>query len=100
MFWAVVDICSPIRYETVTYRIVNHRMRNYATSTFRIYVVLLTLGMVLAAPAAGAGPWKPHIRQAASYAAGRAGGISFGVRTDRGLRGVGVERTVPSASVL
>ena len=36
----------------------------------------------------------------ASYAATRAGGISFGVRTERRLRGVGVERAVPSASVL
>jgi Beta-lactamase enzyme family len=54
-------------------------------------VVLVTLAC---------GAWTPHIREAASYAAGRAGGISFGVRTDRGLRGVDVRRTVPSASVL
>ncbi len=60
-------------------------------------MTVLTVGS-LAAPAAHA--WKPRIRQAASYAATRAGGISFGVRTDRGLRGVGVRRTVPSASVL
>ena len=69
----------------------NHRTSNYATSAFRIYVVLLTLVL---------GAWTPHIRQAASYASSRAGGISFGVRTDRGLRGVAVGRTVPSASVL
>jgi hypothetical protein len=72
-------------------------MSNYATPTFRIYVVLLTLGLF--APAA-ANAWNPHIREAASYASARAGGISFGVRTERGLRGVGVERVVPSASVL
>jgi beta-lactamase family protein len=77
--------------------IVKHRPSNYATATFRIYVALLTLGL-LAAP--GAHAWKPHVRQAASYAATRAGGISFGVRTERGLRGVGVERAVPSASVV
>jgi Beta-lactamase enzyme family len=70
---------------------VKHISRIYATPAFRIYVLLLTL--LCAA-------WTPHIRQAKSYAATRAGGISFGVRTDRGLRGVGVERTVPSASVL
>lgn len=63
----------------------------YATQAFRIYVVLLTV--VCAA-------WTPHIRQARSYAATRAGGISFGVRTERGLRGVDMGRTVPSASVL
>ena len=45
-------------------------------------------------------PWRPHVRAAAAYAAGRAGGISFGVRTAHGLRGIGVERTVPSASVV
>jgi Beta-lactamase enzyme family len=54
-------------------------------------VVLLTLAF---------GAWKPHVREAASYASTRAGEISFGVRTGHGLRGVGVERTVPSASVL
>ena len=75
-----------------------HSVRIYATYSFRIYVVLLTFG--LPATAEAAHTWKPHIRAAASYAATRAGGISFGVRTDRGLRGVRVERTVPSASVL
>ena len=74
-------------------------MSIYATSAFRIYVALVTLAICgLLAPAANA--WKPHIREAASYAATRAGGISFGVRTDRRLRGVGVTRTVPSASVV
>jgi hypothetical protein len=76
---------------------VKHRLSNYATSAFRIYVVLLTLGLFVPAAAAA---WKPHIREAASYASARAGGISFGVRTERGLRGVGVERVVPSASVV
>ena len=60
-------------------------------------MALLTVGL-LTAPAAQA--WKPHIRQASAYAATRAGGISFGVRTERRLRGVGVRRTVPSASAL
>ena len=54
--------------------------------------------MVLLALVSGA--WTPHIRRAASYASTRAGAISFGVRTDRGLRGVGAQRVVPSASVV
>jgi hypothetical protein len=70
---------------------VKHRSGKYATQTFRIYVVLLTLVF---------GAWKPHVREAASYASTRAGGISFGVRTGHGLRGVDVRRVVPSASVL
>jgi hypothetical protein len=68
-----------------------HTPRHYATHALRIYVVLLTLVL---------GAWTPHIRDAASYASTRAGGISFGVRTAHGLRGVDVQRTVPSASVL
>jgi hypothetical protein len=68
-----------------------HRSGIYATHSFRIYVLLVTL--VLAA-------WTPHIRDATSYASKRAGGISFGVRTAHGLHGVAVQRTVPSASVL
>jgi beta-lactamase family protein len=66
-------------------------------------VLLLTLAVV-GAPAASAStplwPWRAHVREAAAYAATRAGEVSFGVRTSRGLRGVGVERTVPSASVV
>ena len=60
------------------------------------------LALAGAPPAAG-GPahaWRPHIRAAAKYASKRAGGISFGVRTEHRLRGVGLQRTVPSASVL
>ena len=45
-------------------------------------------------------PWRAHVRDAAEYAADRAGSVSFGVRTRDGLRGIGVERTVPSASVV
>ena len=62
-------------------------------------MALLTLALVCAAPAQ-ARPWKPHIRVARQYAESRAGQISFGVRTNRGLRGVGVRRAVPSASVV
>jgi len=63
-------------------------------------VALLTVSLVLAPPASALRPWRPHIRDAAHYAASRAGSVSFGVRTRHGLRGVGVERTVPSASVV
>jgi len=66
-------------------------------------VALLTVALgtgAAAAPAAALKPWRAHIRSAADYAATRAGGVSFGVRTKHGLRGVAVERTVPSASVL
>ena len=66
-------------------------------------MALLTVALatgVAAAPAAAFKPWRAHIRSAADYAATRSGGVSFGVRTRHGLRGVAVERTVPSASVL
>jgi hypothetical protein len=59
--------------------------------SFRIYVLVLTVLL---------GAWTPHSREAASYASTRAGGISFGVRTEHRLRGIGLQRTVPSASVL
>jgi Beta-lactamase enzyme family len=66
-------------------------------------VALLTVVLIGAvAPAAGAAlrPWRPHVGEAREYAQTRAGQISFGVRTHRGLRGIGVERGVPSASVV
>jgi hypothetical protein len=78
---------------------VKHRQGIYATPPFRIYVALFTVGLSLVlTPAANA--WRPHTHEAASYAATRAGEVSFGVRTSRGLRGVGVRRSVPSASVV
>jgi Beta-lactamase enzyme family len=66
-------------------------------------LALLTVVLAgIASPSAQARlkPWHPHVREAARYAADRAGGVSFGVRTRGGLRGVGVERVVPSASVV
>jgi hypothetical protein len=66
-------------------------------------VALLTVALCSGAPAAAAAApkaWRAHVREAREYAQTRAGDISFGVRTRRGLRGVGVERTVPSASVV
>ena len=66
-------------------------------------MALLTVVLAgVAAPAADAAlrPWRAHVGDARDYAATRAGHVSFGVRTRQGLRGVGVERTVPSASVV
>jgi hypothetical protein len=63
-------------------------------------VTLLTVALTILTAPASASPWKPHVRDAAAYAAARAGTVSFGVRTRAALRGVGVERTVPSASVV
>jgi hypothetical protein len=77
-----------------------HRIANYATPALRIYVGWLTVLLIAAPSANGLRPWRPHVKEAASYAAARAGAVSFGVRTRRGLRGVGVERVVPSASVI
>jgi hypothetical protein len=65
----------------------------------RIYLASVTLALLIAAPATAA-PWRAHVREAARYAEQRAGEVSFGVRTTRGVRGVAVRRTVPSASVL
>jgi hypothetical protein len=63
-------------------------------------VALLTVALVAALAPPASGAWHAHVREAREYAAARAGEISFGVRTRRGLRGVGVVRGVPSASVV
>ena len=62
-------------------------------------MALVTVALFVA-PAAAAGTWRAHIGEAREYAASRAGTVSFGVRAGHGLRGIGVERTVPSASVV
>jgi Beta-lactamase enzyme family len=66
-------------------------------------VLLLTLALASASQASAATrlrPWHAHVGEAAAYATKRAGDVSFGVRTRHGLRGVGVGRAVPSASVV
>jgi hypothetical protein len=66
-------------------------------------VALLTVALAgVAAPPANAAlrPWRAHVQEARQYAESRVGQISFGVRTGRGLRGAGVGRGVPSASVV
>jgi hypothetical protein len=62
-------------------------------------VALITVALCVA-PAAAAGTWRAHVGEARQYAAARSGSVSFGVRTRNGLRGIGVERRVPSASVV
>ena len=76
-----------------------HSRLIYATPTLRIYVALVTVALC-AAPAAVAGTWRAHIGEAREYAAKRAGHVSFGVRTQRGIRGSEIRRSVPSASVV
>jgi hypothetical protein len=51
-------------------------------------------------PATATGAWRPHIRQAARYAAHRHGVIAFSVKTADGQWGRSQRRTFPSASVL
>ncbi len=66
-------------------------------------MALLTVALCAAsaAPAhAALRSWRAHLHDAAEYAAARSGSVSFGVRTKDGLRGIEVERTVPSASVV
>jgi beta-lactamase class A len=55
---------------------------------------------VLLAVPGSAQAWHPHVYAASKYAQGRAGQVTFAVRTPRRLYGRGVTRTVPSASVL
>jgi beta-lactamase class A len=58
------------------------------------------VGALLVAPAcAHAEQWEPDIAGAARWAAARQGSITFAVRTEDRLRGRGVDRRVPSASV-
>src|SRR5215210_5137509 len=44
--------------------------------------------------------WKPGVRQARAYATGRAGLISFGIRTERRFDGLAPDMAFPSASVV
>src|ERR671910_1443428 len=66
--------------------LVKHTARIYATHSFRIYVTCVTLAVLVPAPAAAA-PWSAHVGEADRYAEQRTGEVSFGVRTERGLRG-------------
>ena len=94
MLLAVADMLAPPR---ITIRdgvvsLLKHSRAIYATPTLRIYVALLTValcGAGAAAADAAQRPWRVHVRDAAEYAADRAGTVSFGVRTGRGFEGRG-----------
>jgi beta-lactamase class A len=47
-----------------------------------------------------AADWRPDVRAARAYAEARLGEVSFALRTERALRGLGARRSVPAASVL
>src|SRR5829696_1272102 len=102
MLLGVADMLAPPPRITIRDGVVSllkHSRAIYATPTLRIYVALITVALCVA-PAAVAGTWRAQIGDARKYAAARSGSVSFGVRTRNGLRGIGVERTVPSASVV
>jgi hypothetical protein len=66
-------------------------------------VSLLLAALALAAPAhasAAAAHWTPDVAAARLWAAGRAGAISFAVRTPERVTGYRIDVTYPSASVI
>jgi len=68
-----------------------------------VALLVVVLPLVAAAPAGGApgGPtWRPDVSAAKSYAAKRAGVISFAVRTPRSLYGSDARRGYRSASIV
>jgi hypothetical protein len=70
----------------------------------RLAPAVVIAGLALAsAPAATAGPaagWRPHVAAARHWAEHRAGTVAFAVRTGDGVRGAGLDRAFPSASVV
>ena len=70
----------------------------------RAVPVLVLLAMATGAPAAAAtaapARWTPDIAAARAWAAQRVGTVAFAVRTADGVRGVDMDRTFPSASVI
>lgn len=62
---------------------------------------IVVLGVLaIAAPAASAAPWRPDVKAARAYAHGRAGEVSFVVRTPGHVYGHRGYRTARSASVV
>jgi hypothetical protein len=67
------------------------------------FTIVLVGGALMAAPAQAAAPpagWKPDIKAARTFALGRAGAVSFHVRTERGRWSFDADRGVASASVI
>jgi hypothetical protein len=64
-------------------------------------VLVAILAFALAAAPANAAPkWRPHVKQAAAYAAQRQGLVAFSVKTSQRTWGRRADRTFSSASVL
>jgi hypothetical protein len=63
-------------------------------------VALALLALAPWTAAASDGGWTPDIAAARAWAASRAGTVSFAVRTEHRLVGVGLDHTYPSASVV
>jgi hypothetical protein len=68
----------------------------------RVSLPLAVLALAAPAQAAAASPdhWTADVAAARQWAAGRAGVVSFAVRTPERLAGSAVDRTYPSASVI
>jgi hypothetical protein len=65
-----------------------------------VAIALAATGLAPAAAGAGAPEWRPDVDAAGAYAAGRAGTVSFSVRTERRVWGRDARRGVPAASTL
>jgi hypothetical protein len=57
-------------------------------------------GLLAASAQAAPARWTPDVAAAQAWAKGRQGTISFAVRTEHGIAGVGLDRAFPSASVV
>ena len=57
-------------------------------------------GLLAASAKAAPARWTPDVAAAQAWAKGRQGTISFAVRPEHGIAGVGLDRTFPSASVV
>lgn len=65
----------------------------------RLLVATLLVALVAPASAGAAERWRPDVDGAAEWAQGRAGAITFAVRTKERLRGRGLDVQRPAASV-
>jgi hypothetical protein len=66
----------------------------------RLAAAVLFAGLLWPAGAAAAPRWEPDVAGAAAWASSRQGSVTFAVRTEDRLVGRGLDRQVPSASVI
>jgi hypothetical protein len=66
----------------------------------RLAAAVLLAGLLWPAGAAAAERWEPDVAGAAAWASARQGSVTFAVRTEDRLLGRGLDRQVPSASVI